>query len=188
MPETYQTLVYSEQGGDAIGVKSNGIIRGYSGGIMSAESGFNFALASQAILAKDVARIVHSMNDPYLIYPSAGISVLAVSNLPYNCRIVKIVGSTAASKCSFWLTSCSAGAEVFIFVMGTALGAFTNNNTSVKVSLSGVTLLGSVGAALSNIVMHTSAASNAFVHMVAPADNVWAIVHQKGDVDEAAAA
>lgn len=184
MPETYQTLVYSEQGGGAKVIKSNGIVRGYSGGIMSTESGFIFALASQAILAKDIARIIHSANTPYVITASAAATTLAESNLPKNCRIVKIVANSTVISGSFWLTSCSAGCEVFLHLVGAVNGGFTAASTQIDVSLSGCSLIGSVGAALSGFEMHTSLASNCMVHLLAIADNCWAIVGQKGDLDE----
>ena len=174
--ETYQTKVYLQRGGDALVGKSDGQ--------MNCESGFDFFLASQTILAKDVARVVHSQQDPTLIIPSSLNSVLAVSNLPANQKYVKILGSATMVSASFWLTSCSAGAEVFLHLAGDSTGAFTNASTQIDVSLSGCTLLGSAGAAISGFEMHTSVASDCGVHLVAFADNVWSIVSQFGDIDE----
>lgn len=180
---TYQTKVYHEQGGDAEVVMSGGIIRGCSGGVMSAESGFNFFLASQEILAKDMARVVHSQHVPLLIIPGDNSVILSQSNLPYNTRYVKILGSDTLVSGSFWLTSCSAGAEVFLQLCGDSIGTFTNASTQIDVSCSGCILLDSVGAAMSGIEMHTSIASDCGVHLVAFADNVWSIVSQFGDID-----
>ena len=182
---TYQTLVYRERGGGAEVVKSGGIIRGHSGGIMSMESGFVMNLASQEILAKDMARVVHSQNVPLLIIPAAGAVSLSAQNenLPYNTRFVKILGSDATISASFWLTSCSAGAEVFLHLCGDSIGTFTNASTQVDVSCSGCILLDSVGAAVSGFEMYTSIASDCGVHLLAIADNVWSIVSQFGDID-----
>lgn len=178
---TYQTKVYREQGGGAEVVQSGGIIRGHSGGIMSMESGFNFNLASQAILAKDIARVVHSWNNPTVITPALADSKLTgQDNLPDNVRIVTILGSVTMSKASFWLTSVSAGREVLLRVVGDLTGTFTNNNTSIRVTTSGCTLLNSLGGAITNLHMQTSAASDTAVHLFAVADNVWAIVGELG--------
>lgn len=145
------------------------------------ESGYNFTLASQAILAKDMVRVVHSRNDTLTITPAAlSVKLTGYENLPYNIKFVTIVGSTAMSKASFWLTSCSAGAEVYLRVVGDITGGWTNNNTSVYVSMSGCMLIGSVGDQLSSIELHTSAASDAMLHLIAPIDNVWAIIEQYG--------
>lgn len=191
--DTYTTLVYHVRNHDdsCLGVgdeviKSGGIIRGHSGGIFSMESGFNFTFASQAILAKDICRVVHSRNVPLTIIPSAAAVSLSAQNenLPYNTRFVTIVGSATVANGSFWLTSCSAGAEVFLRLVGDISGGFTNNATLIDVSCSGCILLGSVGAALSGFEMHTSVASDCGVHLVAVADNTWAIVSQFGNILE----
>lgn len=182
--DTYQTLVYHEQDGGAEVVQSDGIIRGHSGGIASMESGYNFTLASQAILAKDMVRVVHSRNDAVTITPVALATVLPTKNLPYNTRFVTINTSATADKPSFWLTSCSAGAEVYLRLVGDLAGGFTHNAVSMTVFLSGCTLMGSGGSALTSMTMYTSGASEPMVHLIAQADNVWAIVGQAGDVNE----
>lgn len=182
--DTYQTLVYHEQGGDAEVVQSDGIIRGHSGGIMSAESGFILTLASQDILAKDMTRVIASRNTPLVITPVPLATVLPTINLPYNTKIVTINTSDTADKPSFWLTSCSAGAELYLFLIGGLAGAFTHNAVSLTVFLSGCTLMGSGGSALTSMTMYTSVASVPMVHLIAPADDSWAIVGQYGDVNE----
>ena len=111
-------------------------------------------------------------------------TTLAESNLPANADVVIIYGSDATISASFWLTSCSAGRDVYLFLKGDSTGAFTNASTQIDVSLSGCTLLGSVGDALSGFEMHTSLASDCMVHLKSVADNVWAIVNQFGDIDE----
>jgi hypothetical protein len=181
---TYQTKVYRERGGDAEVINSGGILRGHSGGIMSMESGFIFGLASQEILAKDMARVVHSQLVPLLITPVTAATNLAVSNLPYNTKFVKILGLSTVLHGSFWLTSCSAGAEVFLQLCGDSTGTFGCASTLIDVSCSGCILLGSVGDAISGFEMHTSLASDCGVHLVAFVDNVWSIVGQFGDINE----
>jgi len=185
--DTYQTKVYHERGGgNTEVVKSDGILRGHSGGIMSAESGFIFALADQEILAKDVTRVVHSWNDTVVITPAFNsVKLTGQNELPRNVRMVTIIGSVTMSKASYWLTSCSAGAEVYLRLVGDLTGTFTNANTSMAVYLSAdVTLLGSGGSALTSMLMQTSAATDAMVHLVAHADNCWAIIGQYGNVVE----
>jgi hypothetical protein len=185
---TYQTKVYHERGGNAQVARSDGIIRGHSGGIMSAESGYNFTLASQAILAKDMARVVHSRNDPYPTICAAAVSTaLSEVNLPQNVRYVDFSGTSTLLNGLFWLTACSAGAEVFIR-FGTS--DTSNGSTGIFVSLSGCTLLGSRGEELSSFSAFISgsvtgpAFSYAMVHLIAPVDNTWAIVDQFGDINE----
>jgi hypothetical protein len=178
---TYQTLVYHEREGDAEVVKSEGIIRGHSGGIMSADSGFIHTLASQDVLTKDITRVVHSRNDPLVITPAlASVKLTGQSMLPSNVRFVTIIGSVTMSKASYYLTPCSAGAEVFIHVVGDVSGGFTNDNTSLTLYLSGCTLLASTGSVLASMTFHTSAASDAGVHLIAPLENTWAIVSTFG--------
>lgn len=181
---TYQTRIYHERDGEAEVIKSTGILRGESGGIMSTESGFIFTLASQDVLAKDMTRVIHSWNDPVVIIPALASVTLQESNLPSNVRFVTIVGSVTMSQASFWLTSCSAGAEVFLRLVGDVSGGFANDNTSVIVSLSGCTLMGSVGSTLSGFEMHTSIGSDCGVHLIAQTDNNWAIISQFGDIRE----
>ena len=189
---TYQTKVYHERGGNVQVARSDGIIRGHSGGIVSAESGFIFTLASQAILAKDMGRVVHSRNDPYTTICAAAVSTkLSEVNLPSNVRYVEISGTSTMLTGSFWLTACSAGAEVYLR-FGTS--NTSNGSTHILVSLSGCTLLASNGEALSSFSAFISASmsaagaapafSYAMVHLIAPLDNTWAIVDQFGDINE----
>lgn len=152
------------------------------------ESGFIFTLASQEILAKDMARVVHSRNDPYTTIGAAAVStVLSEINLPYNARYVEISTTSTLLVGSFWLTSCSAGAEVFLR-FGTS--NTSNKSTGINVSLSGCILLGALGDQLSSFSAYVSASgggdnlSYAMVHLIAPADNVWAILGQFGDINQ----
>jgi len=172
---TYQTKIYTDKGGDRLVGKTSGE--------MNCQSGFNFFMASQVIAAEDIARVIHSQMDPALIIPLALNSVMDVSNLPANQKFVKIIGSATMVSASFWLTSCSAGAEVHLHLCGDSVGAFDNASTQIDVSTSGCIILDSVGAAVSGFEMHTSIASDCGVHLVAFADNVWSIVSQFGDIN-----
>ena len=185
--DTYQTLVYHERDGGAQVVQSDGIIRGHSGGIMSAESEFVFTLASQDILTKDMARVVHSRNVPMTIGGATGSTVLSVLNLPSNLRHLEISGHTTLLNGLFWLTSCSAGAEVYIR-FGTS--DTSNQSTCIFVSLSGCLLLGSRGNKLSSFSAFISASgggdnrSFAMAHLVAFQEDTWAIVDTHGNINE----
>lgn len=192
--ETYQTKVYQEREGDryvagsggTFAVESGGSLAIYSGGQMTFESGASLVIAQANLEAEDFRRLVVSeWNEVVTIIPSAlSVKLTGRNNLPANARIVTIVGSTAMSKASFWLTSVSAGREVWLRAVGNVSGGFTNNNTSIVVSTSGCILLGSVGNAISGFTLYTSANSNQGVFLKAVLDNTWAIVRVQGAVGE----
>lgn len=193
---TYQTTVYLEQGGARCVVGSGGTAAIESGGSCFIANSGTLTVASGADLsiiagakvislgAEDLRRLLVSEFANVVIEPSALATKLAVSNLPANVRHVRIYGSDAAQSMSFWLTSVSAGREVWVYLQGDSAGTFTNASTQIDVSCSGCVLLGSVGAAISGFEMHTSVASDCWVHLVAVLDNTWAIVDQDGDIDE----
>lgn len=187
MPEgdsdrTYQTLVYHSPRGDDEVIKSGGIIRGHSGGIMSHESGFIYTLASQNVLAKDKCRIEYSWNAPYIIGAAAVSTALSESNVPVNVKYVLLSGTSTLLKGSIWMTSCSAGAELYLRFGGADT---SNASTQFDLSCSGCIILGSVGDFVSAISVFLSN-SFAMIHFIAPHDNTWAIVDQFGDVNEQA--
>jgi len=159
---TYQTKVYTEQGGDKQVIKSDGV----------------FECANQEILAQDLARVVHSNQSPIIIGQGATSNVLSVINQPANCKFITLSMTSTMVTGSFWLTSCSAGAEVFLF-----LASGSTQSGAVDVSLSGVTLLGSIGVPITSFTMYNSAASTPGLHMVAMKDNVWSIVSEFGDIN-----
>jgi len=194
--ETYQTTVYQEREGDryvagsggTFAVESGGSVAVYSGAQMTVESGGNLAIAGGDIAGDDLRRLVVSeWGDTCIIYTGSTVatgSVLEISNVPRNCRIVTIVGSTSASQCSIWMTSVSAGRELLLRVVGDLTGTFTNNNTSVCILRSGCTILNSLGGATASMHMQTSAASDTFILFKAVADNVWAVVAEGGHPTE----
>lgn len=197
---TYQTTVYQEREGDryvaasggtfavesggSILIQNSGTLTLASGADLSLIAGANIGLAGADLLVDDFRRLTSEFAGTVVIEPAALGTNLAVSNLPANVRHVRIYGSDAAQSMSFWLTSVSAGREVFLYLQGDSTGTFTNASTQIDVSTSGCILLGSVGAAISGFEMHTSLASDCWVHLVATLDNTWAIVGQQGDIDE----
>jgi hypothetical protein len=165
MDETYQTLVYNLRGGGKMAVQSAGILE-FAGG---------------EIAGDDLRRLlVSEWNEVVVINFSANISVLPESNLPRNARVVTIVGSVAASQASIYLTSVSAGREMYLRLVGDLAGTFTNDNTSLAVIPSGCIILDSLGGAMASFTMHTSGASDCGVLLKAVADNTWAIVGEIG--------
>ena len=200
--ETYRTINYAERGGSNWRIGSGGQLVVESGGSMviasaagtlafdsgatlSMTSGATIGLGGGDIAADDARRIlVSEQGGTTVIEPVALATVLPTVNLPKNVRVVRIYGSDATQSASFWLTSVSAGRDVWIFLQGDSVGTFTNASTQVDVSTSGCILLDSVGAAISGFEMHTSLASDCGIHLVAIADNTWSIVSQFGDIDE----
>jgi hypothetical protein len=165
---TYETLVYRQQGGDELVIQSAGILE----------------VAEENVTGLDLRKTLVSNQGIVDIEPAAAATVLPTKNLPANAKVVTIYPNSTVVSASFWLTSCSAGREVHLHMRGDATGTFTNASTQVDVSCSGCILLGSVGDAISGFEMHTSLASDCGVHLVAVADNVWAIASQFGDIDE----
>jgi len=187
--ETYQTTTYHERGGDryVIGsggefaVESGGSVAIYSGAQMTVESGAKFELAGQDLAGDDARRILASeMAGTVIIGQGATSTKLSVVNLPANVRVVILSGTSTMTAASFWLTSVSAGREVFLMFGG---GSTSTASGAVTVSLSGCSLLGSIGTNISGFVMNMSA-SHCAVFLKAIEDNVWAIVSQYGDIDE----
>ena len=174
MAETYQTKMYIEQGGENCFYQS--------GATLNLESGAVIAIAGATAAAADARRsLVSELGGvPVVIAVGAAISKLAISNVPRNARVVTIIGSNTLSEGSIWLTSVSAGRELFLRLVGDLTGTFTNNNASVTVLRSGCTILNSVGGALASFTMHTSNAADCGVLLKAVADDVWAIVGQVG--------
>ncbi len=166
--ETYQTLVYNERGGNALVVQSAGVLE----------------FAGADVTGLDARQLLVSNQTAVEITPAAAATVLPTKNLPKNVKMVTIYANSTVVSASFWLTSCSAGRDVWIFLRGDSLGTFTEASTQIDVSCSGCILLGSDGTAISGFEMHASVASDCGIHLVAPLDNVWAIVGEFGDIDE----
>jgi hypothetical protein len=187
--ETYITTVYQEQGGNkyvagsggAFAVESGGSIGIYSGAQMTVESGGNLALAGANLAGDDARRIlVSELGGTVIIGQGATSTVLSIVNLPKNVRTVLLSGTSTMIAGSFWLTSVSAGREVFLMFGG---GSTSTASGVVTVSCSGCSLLGSVGTAISGFQMNMSA-SHCAILLRAVEDNVWAVVSQYGDIDD----
>jgi hypothetical protein len=168
MDETYQTLIYNLQGGTKMGIQSAGILE----------------LAGEEVTGLDARQLLVSNQAVVEINPAAAATVLPTKNLPKNAKIVTIYANSTVVSASFWLTSCSAGRDVWLFLRGDSLGTFAEASTQVDVSCSGCILLDSVGAAISGFEMHASAASDCGIHLVAVLDDVWAVVSQFGDIND----
>lgn len=162
--DTYQTSVYQERNGDNLVFGSGGMGRVESGGVIT--------------IPRQVIGI------PSVSDAGAGLGVLSVVNLPFSTGIIIFSAESNLINTSFWLTSVSAGADVWLLLRGDLTGAFTNYSTIVEVSLSGCALLGSEGRAILSFEMHTSLQSDPWVHLRSFVDGVWAIVGQNGSVTE----
>ncbi len=190
--DTYQTKVYQEleaeryvaNSGGTFAIESGGSIAVYSGAQMTVESSVNLELAGGNLAGDDFRRIAISEHLQDSQNAIALATTLSVSNLPKNLGTYIIYASATLVSGSFWLTSVSAGREVTLLLAGDSLGTFTNDQTQVDVSTSGCIMLGSLGGFISRFEMNTSAASDCMVRLIAVLDNTWAIISERGDVDE----
>jgi len=159
--ETYQTKVYQERGGDAFVFGSGGMARVESGG----------AIRSPVIV----------------INPSVTAECFSVVELPISYgTLIFSAGAAAAWSASCRLGSCSVGADLMIMLRGDPTGTFTNATAELDFSISGAAciLLLSTGGAGSGWEMHTSAASDPWVHIKCFTDGIWSIVGTGGKVVE----
>ena len=200
--ETYNTIVYHQQGGERLVVGSGGTLAIESAGsvqvadsgtltlqagaTLSIVTGASIGIAGTGFSPEELTRLIVSEQLQGSNLFSAGVETLAVSNLPKNQNVYVIYGSedASANDASFWLTSVSAGREIWLCLFGDSAGTLTNASTTVVVSTSGCIILGSTGAHVSKFAMNTSLASDVMVRLIAPADNVWAIVSTRGDLNE----
>ena len=194
---TYQTKVYHDRDVDrdgdrlvvasdgTIAIESGGSLAIYSGGQMTIADGANFEIADGDIVAADLRRlIVSEFGANVVITPLLNSAKLAVSNVPKNARIVTIIGSTAMTAGSIWMTSVSAGRELLLRVVGDLAGTFANAGTSIRLYTSGCILLNSLGGKVTTLHMQTSAASDTFILFKAVADDTWAVVADGGHPTE----
>ena len=190
--DTYRTKVYHENGaermvvnsGGTLAVESGGSMLIYSGAQMTLESSITFGLAGTDTAPEPLLRMLVSEQLMDSLVPIAASLKLVNSNIPANIGTFIIYGSATVVSASIWLQAVSAGRELFLGLFGDSLGTLGNNATQVAVSTSLCIILGSVGNYISNFTMNTSAASDVLVHLIAPSDNVWAIISQRGDVNE----
>jgi len=190
---TYITKVYHEHEGDryvavrdgVFAIESGGSVLVYSGAQMTIESGANLDLAGGALAAADFRKLVVSeLGGAVVTIVSGAVTRLEVSNLPRNARIVNIVANDTMTAGSFYLTSVSAGREVFLRLVGDVIGGWTADKTSIVLYQSGCILLGSVGNAVASFHLQTSATHDTAVYLKAVADNTWAIIAELGSTSE----
>jgi len=190
--DTYFTKTYKEREGNryvansggTFAVESGGSTAVYSGAQVTVESGANFEVAGGDIAGADLRRVLiyDQLQDSQV--PAALGTALAVSNLPADAGTFVIYGSATLVSSSFWMTSVSAGRVVTLCLFGDSTGTLTNNKTQVDVSTSGCIMLGSIGGFISRFEMNTSAASDCMITLMAVLDNTWAIIDERGDIDE----
>ena len=190
---TYQTKVYHERNGErivagsdgAIAIESGGSIAIYSAAQLTIEDGVNLEIAGADLAADDMRRlIVSQIGGGAVTINSGAITKLTFSNLPANARMVTIVANDTMTAGSFYLTSCSAGREVFLRLVGDITGTWTADKTSVVLYTSGCVLLGSVGNVVASLHMETSATHDTAVLLKAVYEDTWAIMAELGDISE----
>ena len=190
--DTYHTKVYHELGGERLvansggtfAVESMGSLAVASGGQMTLESSLILGLAGTDTAPEPLLRMLVSEQLMDSLVPIALSLKLVNSNIPANIGTFIIYASATVISGSIWLGPVSAGRELYLGLFGDSTGTFGNAQTQVAVSTSGCIILGSVGNYISNFTMNTSGASDVLVQLIAPSDNVWAIISQRGDVNE----
>ncbi len=175
---SYQTNVFIEQGGNILNLDSGGTLSAHSGAVMAVESGAYMRIAGQSMPTQDIRAALYSQGDAIVIGQGNPSDVLSIINQPANVKYITLSMTSTTVTGSFWLTSCSAGKEVFLY-----LGAGSTISGEIQVSTSGCTIIGSVGVAIASFTLNNSTASAAGVHLIAFKDNEWSIVGERGDVD-----
>lgn len=156
--DTYQnSKVYLPQDANVLAIDDDGFF-GFSGGT---------TVSGAALKAYN-----YTNNLIQTVATSAG--SLSVVNLPSGGTVF-ISASVGVSNASAWLTSCSTGARLRLVFR---LTGGVDSVGSVFVSLSGVSLVGLTNQDLSSISLNTSAASAAFLELLAISDNEWAVVEE----------
>ena len=156
--ETYRTKVYHERTREALVFGSGGMGRVESGGV---------------IVPKRIVIGINSVSDA-----GAGVGVLSISNLPFSNGVIIFSAESNLLRTSFWLNSCSVGADIWLILRGDLTGTFTNHSTIVEVSLSECILLASDGAAINSFEMIGSDVSDQWVHLKCLTDGIWSIIDE----------
>ena len=127
-----------------------------------------FNVAGSDLTGAQLKSMLYDNLTPTVIANSAG--VLSTINLP-AAGIVVFSIADAASNASAWLTSgASIGQTLTLYMRG------VGSTGSIYISMSGVTLIGKTSGELSSISLQNSAASAAYVKLVATADGTWSIM------------
>ena len=135
---------------------------------LSIDSDGKFSFFGNEVTGENLNAILYGAMQNAVIANSAG--VLSVLNIPANTRLVIFSMTDAASNASAWLTSQVKKGQQLTLVTRTGLVA------SVFISMSGVTLIGTYSGSLSSISLQCSAASQAYLHLLATADDTWSII------------
>lgn len=129
--------------------------------------------------AESLKAMLYKKTQTQIVLNSAGL--LSTVSIP-DVGFVVYSLTTAASNASAWLGGCVAGEEKILYFRTTGAVA------SVFISMdAGVTLWGPIGV-VSHIHAHGSAASNPVIVLRGIADDTWAVVDYRGQVDLAAGA
>lgn len=164
--DTYQNeKVYFPQGGDKIAFDSDAYLAFYGNDTITGEQLRTFLYTNQL----------------YQVIAASG-GALSITNLPSGGNVVLSL-SNGCSNASAWLTSCLAGARLFLTIRRNGMGDASIG--SVYISLSGVSLVGLSGQDLSSISLHNSGGSAGYIIFIAESDNEWAVVERnQGKVAE----
>jgi hypothetical protein len=190
---------YSQQGGNVKVIASGGTLKFESGGKTEIESGgefevqsggffdlqggalLNLVSSSNQITASQARALLWNPTQFSIIQEStgAGSGVLSVINLP-SAGFIIISCSTACSNASAWMTSMTGIPGQRMIIMHRGVG----NAASIFISMSGVSVVGTLSGDLSSFTLHQSATavSQAYIEMVCTGSTEWSIIDQRGSV------
>lgn len=157
---TYQnTKVQIPQGADRISIDSDGL----------------FDFFGNQITGQIMANLLYNRSRSQIIINSAG--VLSTVNLPSDVGLIVFSIADAASNASAWLCSgAKQGQRVILMTRGRGSAG------SVKISPSGVTIIGLLSGNLSSFNLRCSNASQALVELMCVSDETWAVMDFRGNV------
>lgn len=192
--------VYHKQGGDEqviasggkITVESSGEIEGQSGGFFDAQAGFDFRFTSSnnTLSAAQMRALLWNQVQFSVIANSAG--VLSVLNLPSSGYIIFSIAD-AASNASAWFTSIGniPGQVMVLFMRG------VGSTGSVFISMSGVSVVGTISGDLSSISLQNSGifrvgastgvgllSGMGFLKLLCTGADEWSVIEKTGGVVE----
>lgn len=156
---TYQnSKVTIPQGSDRISFDSDGYMEFYDGNTITGEQLRTF-------------QYTNKLNQ--IIAASGG--AISVVNLPSGGTVFLSL-SNGCSNASAWLTSCVAGAELYVVIRRNGIGG--ESVGSVFISLSGVSLVGLTAQDLSSISLHNSSGSAGYIKFVCLSNNEWSVLER----------
>lgn len=155
--QTYKTKVGIEQDAETIFVREDGNLKFY-------DTDFT---------GQELKDMLYTNNQKTEILTSGG-KLSTVANLTPGVYYLRL--SAGASNASAWLTSCSAGDEVKVFLREYS----TESVLSVFISMSGCSLVGTHYSDLSSISLHTSDASAGWIVFHCYTAGEWSIMEKSG--------